>query len=70
MDNQEIYFVSNETRVILPLLTMNLRPLLCPFTDAFHKEPLELDLVFACVGDMNTTVRSGLAWPIIYGIGN
>jgi len=36
---------------------------------AFHKEPLELDLVFACVGDMNTTVRSGLAWPIIYGIG-
>ena len=37
--------------------------------DAFHKEPLEIDLVFACIGEMNTTVRGGLAWPIIYGLG-
>lgn len=38
-------------------------------TDWFHKEPLELDLVFACIGDMNTTIRGGQAWPIIYGVG-
>ena len=37
--------------------------------DAFHKEPLEFDLVFACVGEMNTTIRAGLAWPMIYGVG-
>lgn len=36
---------------------------------AFHKEPLEFDLVFACVGEMNTTIRAGLAFPMIYGVG-
>lgn len=36
---------------------------------AFHKEPVEIDLVFACIGEMNTTIRGGLAWPIIYGVG-
>lgn len=35
----------------------------------FHKEPLEFDVVFACIGDMNTTVRGGQAWPMIYGVG-
>ena len=39
------------------------------YIDWFHKEPLELDLVFACIGDMNTTIRGGQAWPIIYGVG-
>ena len=39
------------------------------FSDAFHKEPVEIDLVFACVGEMNTTIRGGLAWPIVYGVG-
>lgn len=39
------------------------------FVDAFHKEPVEIDLVFACIGEMNTTIRGGLAWPIIYGVG-
>lgn len=36
---------------------------------AFHKEPLELDLVLACVGEMNTSVRGNLAWPNVYGVG-
>ena len=38
-------------------------------SDAFQKEPVEVDLVLACVGDMNTIVRNELAWPIVYGIG-
>ncbi|KAL1128990.1 hypothetical protein AAG570_013522 [Ranatra chinensis] len=36
---------------------------------AFHKQPVEIDLILACVGELNTTVRSGIHWPILYGVG-
>ncbi|XP_052130589.1 protein N-terminal asparagine amidohydrolase isoform X1 [Frankliniella occidentalis] len=36
---------------------------------AFHKQPLEVDLIIACVGEANTTVRAGVRWPIICGVG-
>ncbi|KAK6632623.1 hypothetical protein RUM43_013391 [Polyplax serrata] len=36
---------------------------------AFHKQPMEVDLTTACVGELNTTIRGGIHWPIIYGIG-
>jgi hypothetical protein len=39
------------------------------FSDAFHKQPVEIDLVMACVGELNTTLRSGIPFPIIYGCG-
>lgn len=43
---------------------------MCIFcSDAFHKQPLEVDLVLACVGEANTTVRGGIRWPIICGVG-
>ncbi|XP_014257486.1 protein N-terminal asparagine amidohydrolase isoform X2 [Cimex lectularius] len=35
---------------------------------AFHKQPVEVELTNVCVGELNTTVRSGIHWPIIYGI--
>lgn len=36
---------------------------------AFHKQPVEIDLTLCCVGELNTTVRGGIHWPMIYGIG-
>ncbi|CAD1479736.1 unnamed protein product, partial [Heterotrigona itama] len=36
---------------------------------AFHKQPVEIDLTLCCVGELNTTVRGGIHWPVIYGIG-
>jgi protein N-terminal asparagine amidohydrolase len=36
---------------------------------SFHKHPVEIDLTLACVGELNTTIRGGIHWPIIYGIG-
>ncbi|XP_025602936.1 protein N-terminal asparagine amidohydrolase [Athalia rosae] len=36
---------------------------------AFHKQPVEIDLTLCCVGELNTTVRGGIHWPLIYGIG-
>ncbi|CAG0884174.1 unnamed protein product [Darwinula stevensoni] len=35
---------------------------------AFHKLPMEIDLVLLCVGELNSTIRGGIHWPIIYGI--
>lgn len=37
--------------------------------DAFHKHPVEVDLTQACVGELNTAVRGGIHWPMIYGAG-
>lgn len=37
--------------------------------DSFHKQLVEIDLTLACVGELNTTIRGGIPWPIIYGIG-
>jgi len=36
---------------------------------SFHKHPVEIDLTLACVGELNTTIRGGIHWPIITGIG-
>ncbi|XP_059470022.1 protein N-terminal asparagine amidohydrolase isoform X2 [Neocloeon triangulifer] len=36
---------------------------------AFQKHPVEVDLTLCCVGELNTTIRGGIHWPIIYGIG-
>ncbi|XP_015511689.1 protein N-terminal asparagine amidohydrolase [Neodiprion pinetum] len=36
---------------------------------AFHKQPVEVDLTLCCIGEVNTTVRGGIHWPVIYGIG-
>lgn len=38
-------------------------------TESFHKHPMEIDLTQACVGELNTTVRGDINWPIIYGVG-
>lgn len=34
-----------------------------------HKQPVEIELTLVCSGDLNTTVRNGIHWPIIYGVG-
>ncbi|KAF4522941.1 hypothetical protein B566_EDAN012636 [Ephemera danica] len=30
---------------------------------------VEVDLTLCCIGELNTTIRGGIQWPIIYGIG-
>lgn len=40
-----------------------------PYAESFHKHPMEIDLTQACVGELNTTVRGEINWPIIYGVG-
>jgi protein N-terminal asparagine amidohydrolase len=30
---------------------------------------MEIDLTQACVGELNTTMRGDINWPIIYGVG-
>ncbi|CAG9855640.1 unnamed protein product [Phyllotreta striolata] len=37
--------------------------------NSFHKHPIEIDLTLACTGELNTTIRGGIPWPIIYGVG-
>ena len=39
------------------------------FIAVFHKHPMEIDLILACVGDLNTTMHCGILWPVIGGIG-
>lgn len=34
-----------------------------------HKHPVEFDLVSACVGELNTTIRNDIPWPILFGVG-
>ncbi|XP_067002297.1 protein N-terminal asparagine amidohydrolase [Anabrus simplex] len=36
---------------------------------AFHRQLVEIDLTLACVGELNTTVRNNIHWPILYGVG-
>lgn len=43
--------------------------LFCNIMSCFHKHPMEIDLTLACVGELNTTVRGVIHWPIIYGVG-
>ncbi|KAL1497945.1 hypothetical protein ABEB36_008825 [Hypothenemus hampei] len=37
--------------------------------NSFQKQQVEIDLTLACIGQLNTTIRAGIAWPLIYGIG-
>lgn len=30
---------------------------------------MEVDLTLACVGELNTTIRGGIHWPMVYGVG-
>lgn len=39
------------------------------FLGSFHKQPVEIDLTLACVGELNTTARGGIHWPLVYGVG-
>ncbi|GIY64757.1 protein N-terminal asparagine amidohydrolase [Caerostris darwini] len=36
---------------------------------AFHKQPLNIHLVTACICELNNTLRGNVNWPVIYGIG-
>lgn len=37
--------------------------------DAYHKQPVRIHLITACICEMNTTLRENINWPVIYGIG-
>ncbi|KAL0270926.1 UNVERIFIED_CONTAM: hypothetical protein PYX00_008197 [Menopon gallinae] len=42
------------------------------FSSIMHeiqKQPVEVDLTSACVGELNTTIRGGIHWPVLYGVG-
>jgi len=34
-----------------------------------HRLSIKIDLVAACLGEINTTIRASVPWPIVYGIG-
>lgn len=51
------------------LLRWNIKRHFVSILAAFHKQPVEIDLTLCCVGELNTTVRGGIHWPVIYGIG-
>ncbi|KAF8792398.1 Protein N-terminal asparagine amidohydrolase like protein [Argiope bruennichi] len=36
---------------------------------AFHKQPLSIHLVTACICELNNSLRGNINWPVIYGIG-
>lgn len=38
-------------------------------SESLHKQPLDLDLITCCVGELCTINRHGIPWPAIYGIG-
>ncbi|XP_071962514.1 protein N-terminal asparagine amidohydrolase-like [Antedon mediterranea] len=35
----------------------------------FHKQPLPISLMTACVSELNDVIKDGKHWPVIYGIG-
>lgn len=35
---------------------------------AIHKQPVEINLKLCCVGELNTTYRDEVRWPILYGV--
>ena len=39
------------------------------FSDAFHKQPAEIELSLACVIEFNTHIRGDIPAPILYGVG-
>lgn len=36
---------------------------------AFHSHSCGIYVTLACVGELNTVIRNGTPWPIIYGAG-
>ncbi|XP_023230791.1 protein N-terminal asparagine amidohydrolase-like [Centruroides sculpturatus] len=36
---------------------------------AFHKQPLNIHLITACICELNNSLRGNINWPVIYGIG-
>lgn len=38
-------------------------------SDAMHKSPPQIHLVLLCTGEMNTTLRGNISWPLVKGIG-
>jgi protein N-terminal asparagine amidohydrolase len=36
---------------------------------AVHKHQTEIELVLACVGELNTIMRNNVHWPLLYGAG-
>lgn len=37
--------------------------------NTFQKHIVDINLTLACVGQLNSTIRGSLIWPIIYGVG-
>lgn len=37
--------------------------------NAMHKSPPQIHLVLLCTGEMNTTLRGNISWPLVKGIG-
>lgn len=35
----------------------------------FHTHPEKVNVTIACVGDVNTTIKDGKYWPLLYGVG-
>jgi len=72
---QELSFAYPEGRLELHLIGGYSEPqnyaekLFFSIMNFFHKQPVEVDLVTMCVGELNTTVRNGINWPILYGVG-
>lgn len=36
---------------------------------AFHKQPVNIHLITACLCELNNSLRGNINWPVIYGIG-
>ena len=34
-----------------------------------NKQPVDIELVSCCMGELNTTIRGDIQWPIVYGVG-
>ncbi|KAJ8943687.1 hypothetical protein NQ318_015176 [Aromia moschata] len=39
------------------------------FFNLMTTNPVEIDLTLACVGQLNSTIRGGIPWPVVYGVG-
>ncbi|XP_076028322.1 N-terminal amidohydrolase 1 [Oratosquilla oratoria] len=51
-----------DSRAISEKITLSL-------LNAFHKSPAQIQLVLLCTGEMNTTIRGNISWPLVKGIG-
>lgn len=39
------------------------------YSDAYHKQSVNIELMTACVCQLNNSLRGNINWPVIYGIG-